>query len=197
MGQWQWTKRGLWQLLRIRRGKREQKKRMRLFRARGLGELGQVASGSATQDLLLGNKTVGSQVVGKDWLGKLGKEEDEEKELATERRKEYTDLGSDLGERQACRLPCFSLGFGDDRRGMSGNRDLSLTIFFTSMSGSKSFTTPPYSSFHFRRPPVLRLAFDAAKREEKEHLTAISARQVKIAAAEEREREGYSSAEEQ
>ena len=32
-------------------------------------------------------------------LGKLGEEEDEEEEPATERRREYTDLGLDLSER--------------------------------------------------------------------------------------------------
>ena len=33
-------------------------------------------------------------------LGKLGEEEDEKEEPATERRREYTDLGLDLGERE-------------------------------------------------------------------------------------------------
>ena len=40
-------------------------------------------------------------------MGKLGEEEDEEEEPATERRRVYTDLGSDTGERErrACRSP--------------------------------------------------------------------------------------------
>ena len=41
-------------------------KRMRLFGARGSAELGQVVSCSATQSLSLGNRKVGSQVVGED-----------------------------------------------------------------------------------------------------------------------------------
>ena len=39
---------------------------MRLLRARGLAELEKVVSGSAAQDLWLGNRKVGSQVVGKN-----------------------------------------------------------------------------------------------------------------------------------
>ena len=44
-------------------------------------------------------------------------------------------------QKQAFRLPCLSLGFNDDRRGMSKGKDVSLTIFVASMSGSKSFTS--------------------------------------------------------
>ena len=51
---------------------------------------------------------MGSRVIGEDrsrnlaeeQLGKLGGEEDEEEEPATERRREYTDLELDLGERE-------------------------------------------------------------------------------------------------
>ena len=53
------------------------------------------------------------------------------------------------------------LGFGDDRLGMSESRDISLTIFITSVSGSKNLMFFPYR--FFRRPPGLRLALDAAK----------------------------------
>ena len=42
------------------------KGRVRLFSARGPTELGEVASGSATQGLWLGDRKVGSQVVGED-----------------------------------------------------------------------------------------------------------------------------------
>ena len=49
---------------------------------------------------------MGSQVIGKDQsrlpgsgaVGEVGVEEDEEEEPSTERRREYTDLGLDLGE---------------------------------------------------------------------------------------------------
>ena len=37
---------------------------------------------------------------GEEQLGKLGKEEDEKEDPGTERRKEYTDIGLDLGERE-------------------------------------------------------------------------------------------------
>ena len=79
-----------------------------------------------------------------------------------------TDLGSDLRKkRQACHLPCLSLGFDNNRRGMLGSRDVSLAILVTSMSGSKILTYFAYGIFHFRRPPGLELAFDAAERNEK------------------------------
>ena len=39
---------------------------MRLFRARDLAELGKVASGSAEQGLWLGDRKMGSQVIGED-----------------------------------------------------------------------------------------------------------------------------------
>ena len=65
---------------------------MRLFRAHGSVELGQVASGSATQGLWLGNRKVGSQVIGKDEadsleeerLGNLGGKKDEEEKPVIE-----------------------------------------------------------------------------------------------------------------
>ena len=43
-------------------------------------------------------------------MGKLGEEEDEKEESATERRREYTDLGSDLGERNG-RVACYTLAW--------------------------------------------------------------------------------------
>ena len=48
-----------------------------------------------------------------------------------------------------------------------GKQNVSLTIFITSMSGSKSLTSFAYRFFHFRRPSDLRLAFDAAERHER------------------------------
>ena len=60
--------------------------RVRLLRARGLAELSEVASGSATQGLWLRNGKVGYQVSGLDrsrfpgrrTVRKVGEEEDEE-----------------------------------------------------------------------------------------------------------------------
>ena len=69
-------------------------------------------------------------------LGKLREEE----QLEIEWKREYTDLKSSLGETRACRLPYLILGFDNDRRGMSGSKDVRLRIFITSMSGDKSLT---------------------------------------------------------
>ena len=92
-------------------------------------------------------------------------------------------------ERRACRLSCLSLG--DDRLDLSGSRDVSQTIFTTSMNGSNSFWYLFYRILLFRRQPGLRLAFDVGKRNQS--VIAFSAREVKRPAAEEREE--YTSAE--
>ena len=47
---------------------------------------------------------------------------------------------------------------------MSGSRDVSLTIFITSISGGESFTSFTNRFFHFSGPLGLRLAFDASER---------------------------------
>ena len=98
-------------------------------------------------------------------MGKLGEEEDKEEEPATERRKKYSDLRLDLGERkQPSRLPCFSLGLSDDRRCTSGSENASLAIFITSVSGGKSLASFTNRFFHFSRLSGFRMVFDAAKR---------------------------------
>ena len=66
LSRWYWTGRGLWQPREIHRGEGGAEGRMRLLRARGSAELGKVASGSATQGLWLGNRKVGSQIVGEN-----------------------------------------------------------------------------------------------------------------------------------
>ena len=70
-----------------------------------------------------------------------------------------------------------------------------MTIFITAMSGSKSLSPSTYRFSHFRKSPGYSMAFD--KTEKMEDLAAFSAREVKRVAAEERERDEYSSAEEQ
>ena len=75
------------------RGKRQ----IRLVRARGPTELRKVASGSATQGLWLGDRKVGSQVIGEDQSrlpGRVGEVR------RRERRREYADLRLDLSERE-------------------------------------------------------------------------------------------------
>ena len=66
---------------------------------------------------------------------------------------------------------------GDDRRGMSGSGDVSLTIFITSISDSKSLTSFAYCFFHFSGPPGLRLAFDTAERNGKFDRTQFQRRE--------------------
>ena len=61
------------------------------------------------------------------------------------------------------------------------------------MSGSESLVSFTNRFFHLSRLPGFRKAFDASKG--MEDLAAFSAREVKRAAAEERERDEYSSAE--
>ena len=69
--------------------------------------LGQIASGSATQGLWLGNRKLRSQIVGEDRSRPLGRRtvgevrrRGNEEEPATERKREYTHLGSDIGDRE-------------------------------------------------------------------------------------------------
>ena len=52
-------------------------------------------------------------------MGKLGEEEDEKKEPVTERRRECTDLGLDLGEREeqvVCHASALALAMTDEAR---------------------------------------------------------------------------------
>ena len=69
---------------------------------------------------LAGRRKVESRVISEDQsrfpgsrtVGKLGNKEDEEKKPETERRREYTDLGLDLGDRKeqiACHVSALAL----------------------------------------------------------------------------------------
>ena len=60
--------------------------------------------------------------------------------------------------RKRSRLPCPSLGLGNDRRSTSGSGDASLAIFITSVSGSESLASFTNRIFHFSGPPGLRMA---------------------------------------
>ena len=103
--------------------KGEQK--VRLLRPHGSAELRKVAFGSATHGLWLRNGKVRSQVSGIDrsrfpgrrTVGEVGKEEDEEREPAIERRRECTNLGLDLGEREeqvVCHASALALAMTDE-----------------------------------------------------------------------------------
>ena len=68
-----------------------------------------------------------------------------------------------------------------------------MAIFITSVSGSEGLASFTNRTFHLSRPPGFRMASMLPKGIE--DLAAFSAREVKRAAAEERERDEYSSAE--
>ena len=105
-------------------------------------------------------------------MGKLG---EEDYETAKERRRVYTNLESDLGERKANRLPCLRLGLGDNRRRTSGSRDVSFTSF--------------NRIFYFSGSPALEWRLMRPKRVE--DLAAFSVRDVERAAAAEKREEYF------
>ena len=87
--------------MKFSRSERRAKGRVRLLRARGLVELSEVASGSATQSLWLRDGKVRSQVSGIDrsrfpWRRTVRKF----RRGGRRGRRECTDLGLDLGERE-------------------------------------------------------------------------------------------------
>ena len=140
---------------------------MRLLRARGLADLREVASGSATKGLWLRNRKVGSQVSGIDRSRLHGRRtvgEEDEEESTTERRRGYTVLGFNLGEREeqvVCHASALALVITDDT---SGSGDVSLAIFITSVSGSESLASFTNRLLHLSRPSGFRMALDAAER---------------------------------
>ena len=97
---------------------------MRLLRARGSAEIRKVASGSAAQGLWLRNGKVRSQASGIDGSRFPGRTVREvkrgrrrEEEPATERRRECTDLGLDLGKREeqvVCHASALALVMTDE-----------------------------------------------------------------------------------
>ena len=120
---------------------------MRLIRECASAKLGKVACGSATQGLGLGDRKVKSWVIGEDQSRLPGRETVAEigkgGRRASDRTKEKVHgFRVKFGQkRRASRLPCLSLGHGDDRRSTSGNGDVTLTIFITSVSGSESLAS--------------------------------------------------------
>ena len=87
-------------------------------------------------------------------------------------------------EGRASLLSCLSLGLGDDRQSASGSGGVSLAIFITSMNCSESLASFTNCFFHFSGPPGFKMAKGM------EDLTAFSVREVKRAAAEERDEYG-------
>ena len=137
---------------------------MRLLRERGLAELREVASGSATQGLWLRNGKVGSQVGGVDRsrLPGRGTVLGGRRGVSNRTKKRVYRFGR---KKRARRLPY--LGLGNDRRSASGSGDVSLAIFITSVSGSESLTSFINRIFRFSGPPGFRMAFDAPERNER------------------------------
>ena len=83
-----------------------------------------------------------------------------------------------------CQLPCFCLGFGDDKRGMLRGKDVTLSIFITPMNGSKSVTSFFYRFFHVRRSPAWSWRLTRPKK--MKNLAAFNPQEVKRAAVEKR-----------
>ena len=131
---------------------------MRLLRARGSGELGQVASGSATQ-----GKKVAFQVVGEDWsrfpgrgtvdeVGKVGRWE----RRAIDRTEGRVQRFRAKFRREESMLPAMPqpwLWQWQTRH--VGSRNVNLTIFNAYMSGSKSL--------HLSLQQTTRLKVDGAE----------------------------------
>ena len=118
---------------------------MRLLRARHSSELGKVAYSFAALGLGLGDRKVESQIMGENRSRHPGREtigEVSRGRRASDRTQERVHrFRVKLGrERRASRLPCLRLGFGDDRRSTSASGYVSLAIFITSVSGSKSLS---------------------------------------------------------
>ena len=72
---------------------------------------------------------------------KLGEEEDKEEEPATEPKREYTDVGLDLGKREK-QVACHASA---------------IAVSESLMSFTNRF-------FHFSEPPGIRMVFDTAER---------------------------------
>ena len=93
---------------------------MGFHRARGSAELREVASGSATQSLWLRNGKVRSQVSGIDRSRFPGRRTVEKVRRGGRRgRRECTDLGLDLGEREeqvVCHASVLALTMTDEAR---------------------------------------------------------------------------------
>ena len=155
--------------------------------------LGKVASGSITQGLKLRDRKVGSQVSSKDrsrfpGRGTIGKVRRGGRRASNRAKKRvYRFRVRFEQERRASRLPCLSLGLGDDRRSTSGSGQVSLAIFIIFVSGSERLLLSLTSSstlvdhqalgWYLMRPKGMK------------DLAAFSVREVKKAAAAEGEKE--------
>ena len=107
-----------------------------MTRARGSVKLGKVASGSATQGIWLGNRKVGSQVIGEDRsrlpgrraIGEVRRRRRWGRRASTRTKERVHKFRVRFGlKRRASRLPFLSLG--DDRPGTSESGGVSLAIF--------------------------------------------------------------------
>ena len=127
-------------------------------------------------------------------MGKIGEEEDDEEKPATERRRKYTDLGLDLGEREkqvVCHESVLDFLMKDKARRKQRCEPDDHHHFCELQRKLTSFV---YLFLHFSEQPGFSMAFDAAEGNKR---LPHSLREIRRAAAEGRERDEYSSAEEQ
>ena len=148
LGQWQWTKPGLCTHEKFS-GKKEKQKDERDSSGTWYGGARKGSLWLCSKGFRLGDRKLISQVVGEDRSRLPGRgivgEVRRGGKKASDRTKERVHrvkvrFRRERKKRASC-LPCLSLSFGDDRRGMSGSRDVSLTIFITSISGGRSLTS--------------------------------------------------------
>ena len=91
---------------------------MRLHRACGSAELIEVGAEKWKSEIS-GKRHRPKRFPGKRTVGEVGEEEDEEDEPAIERRRECTNLGLDLGEREeqvVCHASALALAMTDEAR---------------------------------------------------------------------------------
>ena len=159
----------MWQLQETQWGRKRSKRTSETPQGTWLGGTREGSLWLCYAGPLTGRQKVGSRVIGGDrnlfpWRGAVGEVRRGGRlgRRASDKMKERVHRFRIRlrRERRASRLPCLSPGFGDDRRGMSKSKDLSLTIFIPFMICSKSLTFFTNRFFYFSTPPGLRLAFD-------------------------------------
>ena len=186
LDQWRRTRRGWRQPQEIQQVRKESKRTSETPQGTWLG-------GAQRGSFWLRNGKVRSQVSGIDRSRFPGRRTVREVRRGGRRGRRASDIAKKRvyryrvrlrWERRASRLPCLSLGLGDDWRGASRSGDVSLAIFITSVSDSKSLASFTNRFFHLSRPPGFR-GGRLMRPKGMEDLAAFSAREVKRAAAEE------------
>ena len=134
---------------------------------------------------------MGSQVIGEDRSRLSGRGGRRASDRTKERVHRFRVRFDEREEQIACYASALTLAMTDEAR-----REAEMSAWQSSsllLAGSKSLSSFTNRFFHFSGPSGFRLVFDRPKR--MEDLAAFSAREVKRAAAEQREKDKYSSAE--